>query len=254
MCSRSFLYRGFFVGLALLLSFSSEAAVVELFTRAGVRAPDYYFLLRQIQPGDILRFPDGREFPVRGILGEGSQSLVLDVGEGHALRLAARAGSLRSYVRGYEPLAREGVEVARVLEVAPRYEYVVSEKVPVRFDLAALLRADSKIEAAERGRALAALKDFALSAEPFGVIDDLHGGQVVWDGMRWVLLDWGAKSRRHGWLAPGYAVERLWAGRNLPRDLEKEIAAALRAKRRARRGPGCGGWFVGFGAGLPSVK
>jgi hypothetical protein len=250
----------------LLLTLASSALareprVLELF-KDGAPVAAYDDLVADLVRGDTLVFSDGRRFQVRKVFpSPGAMTRVLDVGGGKVIRIPKISYMLhfqQLFLEQMKELEAHGVPAVRVFaEESLSPEYLVVEKVDIRFTAEDLLNRSKPIPRAERAKAKRALTAFARSTASLSEIGDFKPDALVWDGSRWRVLDTGLfphvpaeaiasrtvfesegmtlppRKGRGSRTARGQAAQ----GRNreLPRKLQSELRTAVLRERRARK-------------------
>jgi len=225
--------------LIFLVASQAFGASYQLFSEPGVRARGYSGILQNLQPNDQIVFSNERRFTVYRVLGEGGNTLVLDIGDGKALRLNTRPSnykqfSLSWYVEGYSKLKDSGIPIVKVfLEESLPSEYLVVEKIPVEFTLDQVLvegfQSPYKTETLYE-----ALLDFAMTTERYAGIGDLKPAQIGWDGKKWILLDWGKTVVQKKWYLEGFAFLDMKYFEKLPEEFRVLVHSRLVALRRER--------------------
>lgn len=197
---------------------------VVLFGPQGM-VSDYSQRLSTVVLGDMIHFSSGRSFIVKSKIAEDkphAMSFLFENSEGQVVRLAAQRMNffnlsqldspqrdtffeglsplppedlflkyMRDYVLGHKVLKQHGIQVPDILEFDPNFEFIVTNKIAVQFDLAEWTKTVAKMEPAY-GQILQALKHFLVSTWMFERIGDFGAGQVAWDGQKWQLLDFNA--------------------------------------------------------------
>lgn len=189
--------------LAAAPTLGNAAESHTLFLAGGVAVRNYDQIVASIKPNDQLRFTNGKVFRVKGALGKGNTTLVIETEEGLALRVPLRAGAfmdpisyeetpysdfINKYRIGSRRLQRMGIEMPRIIDSLPS-EYVLVEKVAVKFRLDQLLQGEVSLSRAELEEALSKLKSWAKQLWTVTYIGDFNESQVVYDGKRWILVD-----------------------------------------------------------------
>ena len=78
-----------------------------------------------------------------------------------------------------------------ILKRVVYWNFDIQEKINVLFDLESVLKGEVPITAAMRE----GFMEFAEKLAPIGSISDGGSANIVWDGKRWILLDWDGSSR-----------------------------------------------------------
>lgn len=236
-----------------------------LFTAPGVQRPDYAEVIDRLKPDDVLVFSNGAEFAIKGFLGFGGTTLIIDTGR-RGLRIPLGAGIyvqtiqegtdvvrfekqpytwyITQFIAGQRVLRRHEVPVVDMYD-ALEEEYVEVEKVTPLFTYREYYRTErAQMRPSERARVDQHLLEWLAPASIFAQIGDFHADQLVYLGDRWIVLDHTNLmlfSRHYNDPAP-FVVGRwnklmAWMGRNyglpLPADLHDRAREVIEAKRKA---------------------
>ena len=136
------------LGLVLLHLLCAEFSVaksVNLFA-SGRYARNYDRVVSQIARGQDLKFSDGIPYRVQGVLNLGAlgaTTAVIELEGDRVLRfpLTREAGefAIKQYLDGHRKLKNTPIPIPKITFVSPQLEYLVVEKIPVRFTLDELL-------------------------------------------------------------------------------------------------------------------
>jgi len=199
-----------------------EARELILFDKLGNQVPHYDALLADIKVNDVLTLysPEKTEqFVIKGLLGKGKTTLVLEISTGEALRLPLKLNGPQTNRFNYIEILNDYYQTHKIYQVAglpvPKLnlqksvpkQYLVVEKVNAAFTFAEINRwlfYDSspewsnnriKMKFEQIEHLKQKFEEFALKTSLFSRIGDFHPGQVVWvpDQDRWVLLDFAGK-------------------------------------------------------------
>lgn len=158
----------------------------------------YDWHLAQLKPGDVLEFGDGETFRLEKVLGGDSQSKILALEGGDVIRIPLSSqrccqSNFRT-LDGYRELQGTGLEIAQVdiARSSMRGEYVMIERIHEKMTFPEFLRAyqNGRLNTPEGQKIYEGFRTFVRQAALFYGVGDFHSQQVVWDGRRWVLIDW----------------------------------------------------------------
>lgn len=173
-------------------NYGYEATGRDLFYTDGRPVDDYEDAVRNLRPGDKVRFPDGNSFTLGERLGNGGATVIFDVGEGKALRIpihewAIELKLMEQFLELYNKLDDESIPLIKVFtnESSLDGTYAVVEKVDFEIDLPKYLKSGTKDPAKEKG-----LRHLLYAFAPYAEFPDFKLDQFVWDGEEWVMLDW----------------------------------------------------------------
>lgn len=206
-----------FVTVFVFASHSYAVREVVLANRLGVLSWNYNQLVQSLGYGTHIKM-GGQTFISYGVLGIGGRNIIIDIGDGKALRIpkvsdielqpfAGLRGLpptgwthpgeyITSYLNGYRDLQNFGAQTVRVYpELSRPGLFAVIEKVDVLFNLNDFLhhqrgRNLSFGQNVSRDQVLDRLVEFAESYWAFKKVGDFRAEQIAWTGERWVLLDW----------------------------------------------------------------
>jgi hypothetical protein len=157
---------------------------------------NYDDTIQSLKTGDKILFLD-REFTLGKFLGAGQSTRIFALSKSKAIRLHLYSSVFsRAIVEGYEVFKNTGAanSVVKVFssESKPDYNYVIVERVNALFTLEDYLNDSYKIKAphVDPKQVYIALEKFARDMALYSEIGDYHAYQAVWDGQRFVLLDW----------------------------------------------------------------
>jgi hypothetical protein len=199
-----------------IIGLNSQAGLardIRLFIGPGIFSPNYSQEVASLAFGDKLTFSNGREFTIDRLLGKGGTSLIYlaknQNGKAVALRVANGFRLMKSsfgysfqpipeseyiaaYINGYSVYKAGGVPLPEIKVDLSNSEYVEGEVIDVKFNLAQALNLDFPMEHPDmRGRSLGRpLDDFAAHLGQFAKIGDFKIDAIVFDGSKWILLDW----------------------------------------------------------------
>lgn len=195
----------FFIYLfvTILVCFNLWAEDYPLFNNKGEALPNYDNVVTSLKHGDRLFFSDGKYFTFLRLLGNGKNTLVLEVAElpGKALRVALKTSSFRyidTYVQGDISLSTENIPHVK-LYANYSNQYAIVEKIEkpfLNFDemIDKLSSIDPKdIAEQEKASSIAKkLSDFLIKLSLFYSSNDMTPDNLIYDikAERWVLLDW----------------------------------------------------------------
>jgi hypothetical protein len=226
-----------FVLLGPFVHGSVFAADVALFYPARVPVFGYDDKLQTLAPDDVLVFSNGARYRVEGPAWQGKKSKIVAIGPTLVLRLPLRDGKfgeltygqhLDEYLEAYKRLREAGVPVPRIfLELSLPGEYLVTERIDVRFTLEELLEGRAAVSLSEKPGIYAKLVEFARSTWRFARVGDLAPYNIAWDGSRWIALDFGNSFKRFVF-APD---EHVLQGIGLPDHVARRIDKAVREER-----------------------
>lgn len=217
------------------LSRSPERYV--LFENEGDRwvpRPLYDYYIDKLKPGDTLVFPEGKEFVVEELLGNGQTTKVLAV-RGHPGK-AMRIPLLTMYFElhyntayGHKMLVDRGLSVVGLHEWE-RGQYLFVDRLPPNTRNFAQFVLSADIPPLERQKMRQAFLDFIREAASFRDIGDFGPGQIKYDpaSERWILHDWDMQHREALYVGPdgkpaAYRSELLDNVRASMRDYRKKM-------------------------------
>jgi hypothetical protein len=212
------------------LSVNAFGEEFRLFTEDPPHLPveNYSEVLMKIRvqgkPGDKIHLGGGRSYEFGRLLGSGTTTVVIDVGDRKALRLAASREDLMFI---YHTIDGEknffAVEIPRVNihSESVRGRFVVVDSVPSYFTLEEFLynqkESVRQLSVDQRTHATIQAIEFAKKTASYRHISDFGPRQVIWTGETWLLVDW---SNSHASvLASSTDTEHALIQHNLPRDL-----------------------------------
>ncbi len=232
-------FRSLLLAFIIFSASSVRAAkVYELFDGPNPRW-DYHETIKKLKANGKgkVRFSNGKVVELTAFIGEGQSTFIFETSTGHAIRLASpyynknwkNLGFLKLYAETHKELLDLALPIPMISEVGKAgntVQYILLEKISVQFDLETALQRSLLPAASSQQPIIENLKKFALQTALFEDIGDFNFTQIVWDGSRWVLLDWTS-----GVLLASRMSEHMlwdkWLNRAPPID-GQEILAALR--------------------------
>lgn len=197
---------------------SVHAEELQLFARPGVPVKNYNKLVANIREGDTLVFSNGKKFNVVSILsapGSGNTTLVVEIPGNKALRIPLADGFLdpitpyhefiTEYLTGAKALESVNAPIVKVFfEMSLAEEYVVVEKLDIKFTLAKLLDRLRRHELSTMAQYLAALDnedkaavkklmELAERLARLTDIGDFSPDQIGWVKGEWIIFDFTSK-------------------------------------------------------------
>jgi hypothetical protein len=192
-----------FITLIMFSSLLANSEEYQLFrpSSAGNQYPGesikgYDQIIKEIKPGDVLRFSNDKSFTVEKILGNGMTTKVLGVEGNKALRipLMSRYNVLIwNYLEGAKELAKTDVKMAKVYHhLSKKFEYILVDQYNISMTLSTFIYKQDRLDEEDLAFKKKKLKKFLISTSQLLYIDDFKIEQVAWDEdhQRWILLDW----------------------------------------------------------------
>jgi hypothetical protein len=211
---------GLFFCSAFFLFFQLSAAGAEivLFQDTGTPVENYEQLAQSLQPGDRIKFSNGKIFTLQEHLGEGSLTTVFSVGNEIAIRIPRiikhpqmntfdALKALAEFIPSNETLEKNGQPVVKLYPhesmliykepdgTLYQAEYLIVEKIDFLLNGTHLKGVDL-VERIIEGRcqseclkALHSFQTFLIGTWPFEQIGDFNLEQILWDGQGWKIVD-----------------------------------------------------------------
>lgn len=248
-------FRSLFLAFIIFSANSVQAAkIYELFDGPNPRW-DYADTLKKLKSkgSGHLRFSNGKVVELTAFIGEGQSTFVFETKSGHALRLASpffntnwrNLQFLKLYAETHKELLDLALPIPMISEVGTSGEtvqYILVEKIAVQLDLESALQRSLLPSLDSTEPIIEGLKKFALQTASFEDIGDFNFSQLVWDGTRWVLLDWTTGAQP----APRLSDNMLWDKwlRRAPPPKGQELLTGLRQivrdfRSRSDEAPSC---------------
>lgn len=180
---------------------------IVLYKKNGKLKKKYAYRLRNAEGGDILQFDEDTFFQLRGVLGQGDQTRIFDLGA-DALRVPlidprstfvggsdVSLGSFTSFIDSNQGMLNAGAQVVRVdQKESRRGVYARVEKLAVLATYEDFLNKTDRWKAlhlswVEEMRAREAFLDFAQSFWEFEIAGELKPKQIGYDGKKWTMFD-----------------------------------------------------------------
>jgi hypothetical protein len=195
-----------FILILLLSNIASTSAFSKnyaLFRKNGRQSSIYNEMVSKLTVGDVVSFSNGSSYTVIELPKPGGTTLIVRISKDRALRIPLRSGEFRTVLNtqgtpywkyidffhaGYERLKRFGVQTVQVHDYLPG-QFLEVDYVPVRFDLWDFLSGKFRLPDADKAKCLEALYEWAASTMKTTYIGDFNETQVVFDGKRWILID-----------------------------------------------------------------
>lgn len=173
---------------------------------------DYLDIVRNLKPGDQISY-DSKVFELGEYLGGDSATRIFAISDTKAIRIGKSPVHFsKSYAAAYPTLSTAGRSVVNVFleESRPEYNFLIVERLNHKFSLSDFVarfepikyptgndrsftrNPERIIEAREENQTKVrrGLEDFVKNMAIFSTIGDYHNDQVIWDGSRFVLIDW----------------------------------------------------------------
>lgn len=186
---------------------SAHAEFYQLYDSNTGRAVDgYATILSNLKEGDVISFTNQKRFKIKKFLGSGNTTMILEL-EGsppRAIRLPKNSGShskeftygelLDSFVKGARYLEENAVPSVKIHESLAQ-EYAIVDKVNVDFTFGEFLK-NNDISESDRKKMIEEFYSFAKKTARLEKIGDFHPGQLVYDGKKWIVLDWTSSNSK----------------------------------------------------------
>lgn len=175
---------------------------------------DYAKMVKQLKQGDIISY-NGTVFELKEYLGGDAATRIFAISDTKAIRIGRDGFSTQlshTYLKAYKKLRWGGDSVVKVFEAdsKPEFNYIVVERLTPQFDLSDFasrndeiiyrtpkktsytLNPERRILARDTDpqKIIPQLEKFVRDMAKFSEIGDYNNTQVVWDGKRFVLIDW----------------------------------------------------------------
>lgn len=138
---------------------------------------------------------DGQRYEYSRIISASGQSIIYRINENFVLRTFKSPNPIRStqrFLEGYATLTDHGIKDIVGVEKSGE-GWVIQPYVNVVMTLEYFLFYMQKINSknpAQFQKMVQGFLDFAVQTKEFEDMGDFHSGQLVWNGTRWLLLDW----------------------------------------------------------------
>lgn len=160
---------------------------------------------RDLFRAKTLRTLSGTLFEYSELLSNQGQSIVVRYSTDTVLRIPKLEEHesflveqrVKQFVEGYELLINSGVsDIADVKKVGP--DWVMQKYISFRLSLEDFLNKSEEIQSNNPREFLTmvrGLKKWGRQTALFSEIGDFYSGQLIWDGKKWILLDWSHQHR-----------------------------------------------------------
>lgn len=172
----------------------AHAESYTLYDKLGSPVNHYLDILYNLKNGDEVQFSNGRTFKLGKFLGEGSNTRVFAISPSKAIRISSVNSKLTfnysvMYFDGYQLLKGSGIPIPYLYEdESVREEYIIVERISVWFNLYDFYQ-NRGYEDIHRGL-LTDLLEFYTKTIFFEYIRDSKPSNIVYDGEKWLLIDW----------------------------------------------------------------
>lgn len=240
--------------LCFLLSVHAWADRYVLFQPDGVVASNYDAIVANLRVGDVLVFSDGKEFTVQDPITNGNTTKILGISKHKVLRIPLRQGVcvgcpgtytdiLNSYLEGHEALVKEKVPTVHVYKKESlKNQRVIVDRVDVKFTLEEYVARENNrlnFTPAQYDSIDKKLIQWFETTWNFVFIGDFHAKQLVYDGKKWILIDFSGDHNLLKRLNDESIFLHVGDGTdvhsNAPRQLHHRIHSAIYNKRVAWR-------------------
>ncbi|CAN5492192.1 hypothetical protein BH10BDE1_BH10BDE1_23270 [soil metagenome] len=222
---------------------------------------DYIKTVNNLRPGDLVSY-DAKVFQLGEYLGGDSATRIFAISDSKAIRIGKSPIHFsKSYAAAYPTLSSAGRSVVQVFleESRPDYNFLIVERLNHKFSLSDFVARFEPIKYATKNspsftrnpeRIIAAreedeskvrqgLEDFVKNMAMFSSIGDYHNDQVIWDGSRFVLIDWAGHVENFKSLNDKSDVMAHLAGRSaVTAEDAKRLRELLTQERKRLRQPG----------------
>ena len=222
---------------------------------------DYLQVVRSLTPGDKISY-DSKVFQLGEYLGGDSATRIFAISDTKAIRIGKSPVHLsKSYAAAYPTLSKAGRSVVQVFleESRPEYNFLIVERLNHKFSLSdfvarfepikyptqkdrSFTRNPERIIAARAEDSMKVrrgLEEFVRNMAMFSSIGDYHNDQVIWDGTRFVLIDWAGRVENfEGPNDRSDVMDHLVGRSAITADDAKRLRELLTQERKKLRHPG----------------